>query len=245
MTTRCHEPAELAILAALPEGDPRRRHLAECPRCQALLMSYSEFLHDSSLPEGADLASAESRLTQAFVTEQVHRRTARAQDRAGSPESALPRIGRPVRWPLRFGRRFAFATAVVVMLAGTAYLGWERMMRDHGPDVLRGGSPSPTAGSPGSSRQTTWLLPVSRDPAGRPVLRWRRQPEADGYQVRLFGPDLSDVARIGPQADTVLVLREGVLPPGSPLTGEIGWQVIALQQGRAFVTSPPALVRLH
>ena len=245
MNAHCHEPAELAILAGLPEGDPRRWHLRECPRCQALSMSYAEFLHDRSLPEGADLTEAEARLGRALAGEQALRKTMGVGDRRGFPGLTLPQLGRSVRWLLPSWRRPAFAVAVVVMLAGTAYLGREWKLRDHGPDVLRGGSPSPPVGSPGSSQQTNWLLPVERDPAGHPVLRWRRQPGAEGYQVRLFGADLSDFARIGPQADTVLVLGPGVLPPGTPTTGEIGWQVIAQLRGRSFATSPPAALRLR
>jgi hypothetical protein len=245
MTAHCHEPDELAILATLPEGDSRRRHLDRCPRCRALSMSYSEFLHDRSLPEGADPADAEARLTRTFRGEQARRKAANSDGRASFPGSVLPRSGRSFHWLLPSWRRPAFALAVVVMLAGTAYLGWEWTLHGHGPDVLRGGSPSPSVGSPGPSRQTTWLLPVERDPAGHPVLRWRSQPGADGYQVRLFGSDLSDFARIGPQVDTVLVLDPRILPPGAPSTGEIGWQVVAQRQGRPLAASPPAAVLLR
>jgi len=245
MTAPCHGPAELEILAALPKGDPRREHLDECPRCQALLMTYSEFLHDRSAPEGSDLADAEVRLAHSFAKEQELRRASPPHDRVGvakRPPPARPRSFRwlPISWP-----RPAFALAVAVMVAGLVYLGREWKHGDHGTDALRGESPSPRAGTPGPSRESTWLLSAERDPAGHPVLRWRSQPGADGYEIRLFGADLTDFARIGPQADTVLVLGPWVLPPSTPSTGEIGWQVIAQQHGRMVATSPPATVHLR
>ncbi len=44
MTDRCPSVVEIVELARLPEDDPRRIHLRECPRCRAVLISYRSFM---------------------------------------------------------------------------------------------------------------------------------------------------------------------------------------------------------
>ncbi len=53
MKQRCHTPEEITALAELEPGDPRRAHVDACPRCQAVLLSFQEFLAAEPLPEGA------------------------------------------------------------------------------------------------------------------------------------------------------------------------------------------------
>jgi len=58
----CHEIAELANLAGLPAGDPRRRHLESCPRCRGLAAAQGLFLEPGDTDDLEDLDGAEAEL---------------------------------------------------------------------------------------------------------------------------------------------------------------------------------------
>jgi hypothetical protein len=59
MTDQCFEMEDVAEILTLSDDDPRRRHAEECPRCDAVLMSFSAFLDADA---GSDPADAEARL---------------------------------------------------------------------------------------------------------------------------------------------------------------------------------------
>ncbi len=58
------EPLESLVQAqALPPDHPRRLHLENCARCRARLLALQVFKDDESIPDGADLADANQRLS--------------------------------------------------------------------------------------------------------------------------------------------------------------------------------------
>jgi hypothetical protein len=245
MNTRCFDQDEIADVLDLEPGDPRRRHLEECPRCQALAMVFTEFMRDRSVPPGSDLEDANAQLLTAFEKEQGKEQSVGLAPEGMPASRGVVQHRTPwaqiLPWLHAAGRRPVLAAAVVVLVAGTVYVSIERHSGSERPDVLRGAPPAPSTAAATSAR----LLPVEMDPAGNRVLRWRRVLGADAYQVRFFGADLSDFARIGPLADTLLVLSPGVLPAGSVAGATAGWQVVALQGGCELGVSPPGTVQLR
>ncbi len=240
MDTRCFNEDEIADVLALDEGDPRKQHLETCAKCRALALVYLEFMQDRSIPAGSDPAGANRRLQSAFIDAQASGSASRDLSKARATARSGPPWERFISWlPLTL-RRPALAAAAVVLLASAAYVGIGPRLAGERPGALRG-TPSPPEGSASSA----WLLPVEADPSGHPLLRWRRVPGADAYEVRLFGADLSDFARLGPLSDTLLVLRPGVLPPEAAPRGTAGWQVVALQGGLEMAVSSPGTVTLR
>src|SRR4051812_47241466 len=57
---QCIDEQELGDVLALPQSDPQRRHVDECPRCRALAVSYRDFL-DPASEEALSYGSAEDR----------------------------------------------------------------------------------------------------------------------------------------------------------------------------------------
>ena len=98
MKDGCLKPEEIAAALAAGEDDPQRRHLEQCPWCQALGASLDLFRRGGGLPAGADLGDAEDRLGEFLEREIV-------EEEEPGKVVALPneRIGRgrrtgPVLW---------------------------------------------------------------------------------------------------------------------------------------------------
>src|SRR5450432_2463452 len=110
MTTQgCHSDEELGVLAGLPDADARLAHVAQCPRCSALLAEYRGFMSGETAP-GARLAEADGRLAQALAA---------GMDAAAY--GARTPVQRPDGWFARLfapALRPALGLAAFVVLAG-------------------------------------------------------------------------------------------------------------------------------
>jgi hypothetical protein len=234
MSDRCFELAELDEILRSDPSDSRRSHLETCPRCRARLLVYQEFQEDLSALPGADPGDAAIRLRAAF--DQELRRAARPEGfvESGRPATPLERVAR-LRWP-RLRVAWAFASVALVMVI--LYAGLEIRHGRQSPDVLRD---LPERASP-EALSGPDPISTGEGSSGLVELRWRRARGAEGYRVRLFGPDLADLAQLGPVADTVLVLRREDVPGQTGRT--IGWQVAALRGGLPFAMSRPGTVRV-
>src|SRR6185369_10643294 len=62
----CATETDLGELLELPEDDPRRAHIASCPRCRALAMSYERFLAADSAADGTAYGPPEESAITAF-----------------------------------------------------------------------------------------------------------------------------------------------------------------------------------
>ncbi len=219
----CTEPQALGRLLELDASDPRRIEAEHCPRCRARLLVFREFLADDSVPPGADPNDASPRLQGAFDAE------LRARRRRQTGRSSAPRW---ISWLARVpGPAWA---AAVVLVAGGLYAGWE--LGHPQEDVLRGGV---------SDAVTAVLAHPPSMGSGRTVaLSWSPVPDADGYAVVLVGSDLSDLARFGPMADTLFVLRADRLPASIASGTVAGWQVEATRSGRVIARSPLSSIRI-
>ncbi len=58
----CFDIRKIPDLAELPTEDPRRRHLAECPRCRGLAEAHALFLAPGDTSDLEDLAQADAEL---------------------------------------------------------------------------------------------------------------------------------------------------------------------------------------
>jgi hypothetical protein len=80
---------------------------------------------------------------------------------------------------------------------------------------------------------------------GKALLRWSAVAGADHYELRFFGTDLSERARLGMGPETRVELLAGQLPVGL-VSGELLlWQAVAMkgqdvlaQSGTATITLP-------
>jgi hypothetical protein len=236
MTDPCFGPEQWDEILRLDPSDPRRSHLDTCPRCQARLLVYQEFLEDVSSPPGADPGDAAANLRTAFEQELRSAALYRVspgrerRDRTVPPERAAR-----FRWPRL---RLPWTLAAGVLVIGVLIAGLEIRSGRERIDVLRDLPERPSSVPSGGPD------PIStREREGGAIeLHWRRAPGADGYRVRLFGSDLADLVQLGPVVDTLYVLHRDEIPGQAGRT--IGWQVAALAGGRPFATSRPGTVHI-
>jgi hypothetical protein len=221
MSATCYRDEEIAGLASLPEEDPRRAHLAECPACRALLASYLEFLREPG-DEVPGLAAADAALAGA-----IEREALGAAREAPGPRVAqrarsglLETLGTLVRRPAWVA---AFAAVVIagVWLAAGPRLGTERVWR---------GSVAPAPRGPD-------LLATVHDQGRTISLEWTPVDGATGYRLRISGDDLSEIARF--EVGEVLrhELRAGDLVGVPPRMPVLFVQVEALRGGDTIAVS--------
>ncbi len=166
--TRCFEPREIAAALDLPEGDPGRRHLADCPRCRSLALAFAEFMEAPPEREPEfDRTDDELRL-----------RLARA---FGPPApAAVPRRRMLPPRSVWVATAAVAATMAVVLLSGDLdRLGADRLPVPGG--TLRGGD------------QATGLAAVRQD-AGL-ILRWERDPAADQAVLVFYDAHMHELGR--------------------------------------------------
>ena len=66
---------------------------------------------------------------------------------------------------------------------------------------------------------------------------------ADQYQVRLYGPDFSEIFRSANTTATSLTVNPDRFAAKLPSTLDLTWRVYALSQGDVIATSPPGSIR--
>jgi len=223
----CYPVEALADVDRWAADDPRRRHLADCPRCRARLAEYRSFVA-AVAPSGADPDDADRRLTAFLVRAAADERMAAAAGPAASPEVQLParRPRRPLRVP--FWRPALAAAAVVVGLLGiwrAVDTGWQ----GGGERVLRGESPAPAA--------APILQPVSALPDGRWQLAWSAVEGADSYTVVLHAADLTEVSRLEAGTRTTLALARPPAASSPPGRAPSLWRVVVRRGGDTLASS--------
>jgi hypothetical protein len=66
---------------------------------------------------------------------------------------------------------------------------------------------------------------------------------ADQYQVRLYGPDFSEIFRSANTAATSMTIPPDRFAAKLPPTLDLTWRVFALSQGDVIATSAPGSIR--
>ena len=216
MSPNCIDADRMADVEAAPEGHPLRQHVAECPRCHSLWLSYQAFMKaDTSGATNIETARRE-------LAESIRRR-------AGSTPAGLPVPGSPrALWPAWL--RPALITAMAAVLTLLAISVWRSDRSDE--PVLRGGDDS------------IWVLQEPRVSDDSVMLEWQAVAGADAYEVQFFNDELDEVYRSGPLSATSLIVERAEMPsvaPGTTLT----WRVNALRSGDVTSTSPPSSVTVR
>jgi hypothetical protein len=215
MTEPCHTLEELAAVAELPPGDPRRAHLDACPRCRASLRSYREFMEPAELPAEARSQWARERLAATLEREVAGSGAEPGLEFAGAGaapswertglgtvvQRALARLrsgGSPALWPALAAVTVALLL-VIVMPSG----------------VLRRAPTAPALRGPEGQARNTWGGAARLLDSGATVFTWREIPGPERFAVLLYGPDLGEIARFDAARDTFLIV-----PPAGPLAGD-------------------------
>jgi hypothetical protein len=219
VSPNCIDVERIADVETAPEGHPLRQHVAECPRCQSLWLSYQSFMK-ADVKDATHIDSARRALESTIRAKTV-----------GARREAAPRASRMrVRstWPAWL--RPAIVTAVAAVLTAVAVSVW----RDRGPEttVLRGGS------------ESTWLLQAPRVSSSAIAFAWKAVPDADSYDVEIFDDALNQVLHSAAVTATTITVDRSALS-SVPAGAALSWRVRALKAGDEVATSPPASLTLR
>ena len=222
MNSDCPRIEDLAGIAELGPGDPRRRHLDGCPRCQARLAGYQEFMRGAGECDQDQLDAAVDLLGAKLDREIL-----------GRHEDAAPERGRSIFSFQSPYVRGALALAACVLLFFALFGLRDRTERDGrapGDILLRSGETTPPEGS--------ILLDEPRYPAdGGVELSWRPLPDADMYVVKILNAELDQVADVPAGSAGSLVLESARLHELVSGAGAYAWIVIALSEGEEIARS--------
>ncbi len=215
MSPNCIDVERIADVESAPEGHPLRQHVADCPRCQSLWLSYQSFMR-------ADVGGATNiEAARAALAETIQRKA----ESVTTPRASRMATRRPWYVWLRPGLVAAMASLLTILAISV----W----RGGGSDepVLRG------------DEDAVWLLQSPRLADGSIVFEWKAVPEADAYDVQIFDDALNEVFTTGAVSTTTASIPRESLP--SVASGEsVTWRVCALRGGDVISTSPPASLTL-
>jgi hypothetical protein len=235
---QCIDEQALGDVLALPQSDPRRRHVDECPRCRALAVSYREFLDPSEevgsygSAEDSQLTDFREHLTGVASAPAGPTRLHDANARAAAPARGTD--GEPRSWSERLfapALRPVWAIAAIVIAFGVMRIAPQSPPGSATAPVLRGGSAHELATATPSYA------------ANRVTLVWSAHPEADRYQLRFFSTALAEIGRRDLGRDTSVTLAIGDLPAAYAGGETILWRVVALKAGDELESSAPGSLK--
>lgn len=201
----CHSWETLAAVDELAADDPRRSHLARCPRCRARLSAYRAFMAgdwpaDLGRPT-VELAAARAQLD-ATLARQIYAADDRPAGRSDRPRN----VG---RFAVRAWRPALALAAVLVLVFGLQAndSALELAPADPGTEPLLRSS---SARSP--SDQAPQIVPAPE--ADTWLVTWQTPPEASGGTVVLYDAELTEVARFAVgDAETFRLRKTAVTAP--------------------------------
>jgi hypothetical protein len=217
MEARCIDSERIAEVVNLPVDDPIRRHVDECPRCRNLLRSYLSFM-DATPVEGFPIDAARRHLD-ALIDAKV------GAGAAPGPASRFSALLRGLARPVPLLAAVAAVTVVAVVV-------WQQSRGPEGVNLRE---------EPAANHMT--LAPAEVRADGSVHLSWDAVPGADSYQVRVYGPGLTEIYRSADVTDTSVVVDRSALPSDLPPTLDLMWRVYALQAGDVIQTSAPGSIR--
>lgn len=217
MSPNCIDVERIADVESAPEGHALRQHVAECPRCQSLWLSYQSFMK-------ADVTGAKHiGAARASLAETIRRQAGTASEPA-RPTRMAKRSSWSAWW------RPALVSAMAAVLTALAVSVW----RGGGSDepVLRGNDAA------------VWVLQPPQLSGDSMVLEWKAVTDADAYEVQVFDDALSEVYRSGAVTTTTVTVERGSLS-GVDSGATLTWRVRALRAGDVISVSPPSSLSLR
>ncbi len=228
----CIPLEELAAVADLPATDPRRAHVAQCPRCGSLLDAYARFLEPGEAADAAHVAQADARLSE-FLARTIGVAPSPAAPAQPARAPVAPRSKPGASWWAALfapAMRPALGFVVAAIVLGGVVV-WPRLAGHRPSDALRGGSRN----APVAALE---VRAADLGPAGLRVA-WASVAGADAYEVRVYSESLAEIARLDANGDTVLTVSPSALPfrpqPGQSLLVRVD----ARRQGEVLASSPP------
>lgn len=217
--TQCIDVERIGELVDLPADDPQRLHADSCPRCRSLVESYLAFLSAEAVA-GSGVEKARRPLDA---------RIREGAERWSPAETRSSSLARESWWRRLLKPAPVLAGAAVVIAAVFVWT-------SRGPEesVLRDDAVEAHAFS---------LHPAEVASDGTLRLSWTPMTGADGYHVRIYGPDLSEVYRTADSAETSAVIDRSALPADLPPALDLTWRVYALVQGDVVESSAPGSIR--
>jgi hypothetical protein len=225
----CFSEEALGEILALPEDDPRRAHVRDCPRCAALALSYEGFM-------AADNAAAYG------PREREALDAAREQllGSAGAPPVAPERgpwrpapAGDRPWWSRLLGPAlrpaFAFA-AVMIAVVGVFVI----------PRFL---GPAPESIVRGLGSQPLSLADPRYERGGAVRLAWRGTPNGETYEVRFFSTALESLGVVPAGPDTTVSIGAERLPAAFARSQTVLYRVTALRGRDEMATSATGALR--
>jgi hypothetical protein len=217
MTDPCLPIEELLALHEPSARDPHWSHVRSCPRCRNLLAVYRAFVAEDG-GESPGEREAVPRL-QAFLERQVRGEVPAVE--TGIRPFLRRRLGLRVLIPA--------AGAAAILVAVVLFVR-DELSSPFGTPTLREESGSPAAAG------VVGLAPRVLDGGGI-ELRWKRNPAAETYRVRILDVGMREVRSLPAGPDTLVVVAPSQV---AGLTPPVFWQVEALVQGDRIGDSVPA-----
>jgi RNA polymerase sigma-70 factor (ECF subfamily) len=217
--TLCIDVKRIGELVDLPADHPERLHADTCPRCRSLVESYLAFMRAEAVA-GSGVEKARRPLD-AHIREGAEKWSpAETRSSPLARESWWRGLLKPA--PVLAGA----ALVIAAMFVWTSRGPEEAVLRDDAVEV-----------------QPFLLQPAQVGSDGQLHLSWTPMAGADGYHVRIYGPDLSEIYRSANAAETSAVIDRSALPADLPPALDLTWRVYALSQGDVVEVSSPGSIR--
>lgn len=224
MEERCIAVERLGQVMQLPDDHPDRLHTKTCPRCGSLLESYRQFLQAEPVP-GSGIERVRGALD-AHIREEAIHWMPRGVPLAAAPTA--PTVPGAPWWRFLLRPVPMAMTAALVIAAGAL---WRSL------------TPEPTAIRQDSTISEALVVhPAEVSADGAIHLAWNPVGGADHYQVRIYGPDLSEIYRSPHVPGTSLTVNRSDLPAALPATLDLTWRVYAMVRGDVVGNSGPASI---
>lgn len=209
----CPDDLELLERSTWSATDPRHAHVAECPRCMALVAELETLAMDENLPA---LSASERATLSAAVVRGLD--DAHPAPRPAAATARRPGLALPWQW---IGGLAAAAAVVAVSLV-----------------ALQNGRPGDVIERGGNDPRVVQTESV-RVEAGEARFRWSARPGADRWRLELLGSDFTLVrAETLDARQTTWTLRVDEADP-TLLAQPLHWRVVADSAGEVVAESSP------
>ncbi len=220
MEAHCIDVERIGEIVDLPANDPERRHAETCPRCRSLVESYLAFakaepVTGSGVEHACGVLDASIR---------------KGAERWIPTETRTSSLSARAPWWHGLLRPAPLVAAASIVVASVFLF----TSRTPDPGVLRDDA---------MESEPFSLLPSEVGEDGSISLSWTAMTGADAYEVRIYGPDLSEVYRHPAAAETSTVIARSLLPADLPPSLDLTWRVYALSGGDVIEISGPGSIR--